>query len=349
MPTALIVGGRGQCGLAIAQRLADDGWSVTATTSGAPPVSPPVPGVRWLHAQRTGLNDLAEEVKELDVVVHTTAYTVEDAEALIALQDRIGSAVVISTLSVYTDGAGRSLDGASGPGGFPEWPVPIREDQPLVPPGDSSYSSRKSAVEALLSERAPWPVTIVRPGAIHGRYGRHLREWYFVKRVLDRRSVVILPYQGRSTFQTTATTNLAELVRLAARHPVPAFRAFNCGDIDPPSVSEIRASVDDLMGWSTEQIAVAGPEPAPTVGNHPWAVPAPVIADMSRARAELGYEQPDTYVEAIAETIPWVVEACRDRDWRMVLPTLAGYPELFDYRAEDAYLDETRRESGTSE
>lgn len=336
MSTALIVGGRGQCGLAIARRLIDDGWTVTATTSADPPTSGLVPGVRWVHAERTHLNEL---VKETDVVVHTTAYTVADAEALIALGDRIGATVVISTLSVYTDSAGRSLDGASGAGGFPEWPIPIHEDQPVVGPSDSSYSSRKSAVEALLRERAPWPVTIVRPGAIHGPYSRHLREWYFIKRVLDGRTAVILPYEGLSTFQTTATTNLAELVRLAARRPVPTFRAFNCGDIDPPTVLEISSLVDDLMGRSTERITVAGGEPAPTVGNHPWSVPAPVVADMSRAETELGYEQPDTYGDAIARTIPWVVEACRDGDWRKVLPTLARYPELFDYDAEDAYLD----------
>ena len=92
------------------------------------------------------------------------------------------------------------------------------------------------------------------------------------------------------------------------------------------------------MGWSTERVLVDGPEPGPTVGNHPWAVPRPVIADMRRAETELGYQQRATYAEALAETVPWVVDACSGRDWRDVLTALARYPDLFDYEAEDAFL-----------
>ena len=92
------------------------------------------------------------------------------------------------------------------------------------------------------------------------------------------------------------------------------------------------------MGWSTERVLVDGPEPAPTVGDHPWAVPRPVIADMRRAETELGYQQRATYAEALAETVPWVVDACSGANWRDVLTTLARYPDLFDYDAEDAFL-----------
>ena len=81
----------------------------------------------------------------------------------------------MSTLSVYSDQEGRSLEEAKDEASFPEWPVPLPEDWPTVPPGDDGYSARKAAVEQALRERAPWPVTIVRPGAIHGPYSHHLR------------------------------------------------------------------------------------------------------------------------------------------------------------------------------
>ena len=46
---------------------------------------------------------------------------------------------------------------------------------------------------------------------------------------------------------------------------------------------------------------------------------------------------------ALAESLAWVVEACSGRDWREIMPQLAGYPgELFDYGAEDAYLAGSR-------
>lgn len=335
MRRALVIGGRGQCGLAIGERLRDDGWDVTATTTGAVAQVPAVSGITWKALSDAPIDSLADGV---DVVVHTRACSRADALALVALGDRIGSAVVISTLSVYTDTAGRSLDTATDADTFPHWPVPIRENWPLLQPADEGYSRQKAAVESVLRQQAPWPVTIVRPGAIHGPHSRHLREWYFVKRVLDRRPTVVLPFGGQSIFQPTATANLAELVRLAAHHP--GHRALNCGDLDPPTVAEISAIVDEVMGWRTERVAVSGPEPSPTVGNHPWAVPRPVIADMREATTELRYRQPVDYATAVASTIPWAIDACQGRDWRQVFPVLSNYPDLFDYPAEDRYLAE---------
>jgi nucleoside-diphosphate-sugar epimerase len=333
VPSALIIGGRGQCGLAIGGRLRDDGWEVTSTTSRPVPDIAAASGITWKSTCDAPIDELAEDV---DVVVHTTAFTRADAAALIALGDRIGSAVVISTLSVYTDTAGRSLDAATDADTFPHWPVPIPEDWPRLEPGDEGYSPQKAAVEALFQQEAPWPVTILRPGAIHGPHSHHLREWYFIKRALDRRPAVVLPFSGQSIFQPTATTNLAELVRLAACNP--AHRVLNCGDLEPPTVADISAIIDEVMGWRTERVTVAGPEPSPTVGNHPWAAPRPVIADMQKATTELGYRQPVDYAAAMSATVPWAIDACEDREWRDVFPQLTRYPNLFDYAGEDRYL-----------
>jgi nucleoside-diphosphate-sugar epimerase len=346
MRTALIIGGRGQSGRAIGERLAAEGWDVTSTTAGPLPEPATTAGVRWVGLARDEVADLTAVVRsDIDLVVDVTAYTPAHAEQLIALGNRVSAAIVMSTLSVYSDEGGRSLDEATDEATFPTWPVPIPEDWATLPPGDGSYSTRKVAVERALRERAPWPVTIVRPGAIHGRHSHHLREWYFIKRVLDGRRQVVLPFEGTSVFQPTATANLAELVTLAADRP--GNRTLNCGDLDPPSVAEISAIVDDLMHWSTERVLVTGPEPAPTVGNHPWAVPRPVVADMRRARAELGYRQATSYAEAITDTLAWALEVSTGRDWRQVFPTLAGYPtELFDYQAEDAYLAGTTAPRG---
>jgi nucleoside-diphosphate-sugar epimerase len=341
MRSALIVGGRGQSGLAIGRRLVDDGWTVTATTSGPIPDQAAAPGVAWVPLDRDQAGGLEPVVGGvIDVVVDVTAFQPRHAVQLLALGDRIGSAIVLSTLSVYTDSEGRTLD-ASDVIDFPAWPVPIPEEWPTVPGSDASYSARKAAIEELLRRDAPWPVTIVRPGAIHGRHSHHLREWYFIKRAIDHRKQVVLPFRGESVFQPTASVNLAELVSLAAARP--GRRTLNCGDMDPPTVAQISCIVDDLMGCKTGRELVDGPPPEPNVGDHPWAVPRPVVADMSRARSELGYRQRSTYRDALAQTLPWAVGAASGRDWRQVFATLAGYPvDLFDYDAEDRYLSRPR-------
>jgi nucleoside-diphosphate-sugar epimerase len=341
---ALVIGGRGQTGRAVAGRLLSDGWEVVATTSGALEGCPAMDGVRWLTLDPASPDGLRGSASGTDVVVHANAYTLGDAVALTDLGDAVGSAVVISTLSVYSDTEGRSLDEAEDDDSFPRWPAPIPAGQPLVTAGDATYSTRKAAVEQHLLEHARFPVTILRPGAIHGPFSRHLREWYFIKRALDRRPVVVLPYGGTSVFQPTATTNLAELAALAAGRP--GRRVLDCGDEDPPSVDEIAGVVEELVGHRAEHVLVPGPPPAPNVGDHPWCTPRPVIVDMAPARDELGYRQVTGYAESVAALMPWALEATTGRDWRDVFPTLAGYPgDLFDYAAEDRFVAGNEPES----
>jgi hypothetical protein len=75
------------------------------------------------------------------------------------------------------------------------------------------------------------------------------------------------------------------------------------------------------------------------VGNHPWAVPRAVVADMSGAIEQLGYPPVTNYAEALVDTLTWARDACRHRDWRAVFPWLASYAsDPFDYVAEDAYV-----------
>jgi nucleoside-diphosphate-sugar epimerase len=338
----MVIGATGQCGRAIVERLLLDGWQVTATTSGPLPDDDAGRPLRWAHLDRDPSSDLSSlAATPVDVVVQVAAFGPEHAEQLVRLGDRTGSVVVLSSVSVYTDAAGRSLDESTGPDDFPQWPVPIPIDWVTLAPSENTYSTRKVLLEQTLRERAPWPVTIIRPGAIHGAFSHHLREWYFIQRVLDGRRQVILPFRGESIFQPTAAVNLAELVALAANNP--GDRTLHCGDLDPPTVSEISALVDAHFGWSTERVFVDGVKPAPTVGNHPWAVPRPVVVDMEAARVELGYQQVASYAESLGPTIEWALDACRGRDWRDVFTDLARYPDnLFDYDAEDAYLRTTR-------
>jgi nucleoside-diphosphate-sugar epimerase len=140
-----------------------------------------------------------------------------------------------------------------------------------VPGSDTGYSARKAEIEHTLRSNALWLVTIVRPGAIYGSHSRHLREWYFIKRAIDRRRQVVLPYGGDSVFQPTAAANLAELVSLAASRP--GSRTVNCGDLDPPTVAQISSIVDDLMGSTTERVLVDGPHPSRTSGITPGLCP----------------------------------------------------------------------------
>ncbi|WP_053751079.1 NAD-dependent epimerase/dehydratase family protein [Streptomyces sp. MMG1533] len=336
----MVVGATGQIGRAAVGVLARDGWEVTAVSRGGARDEGWPHGVQVVRADREDHAALAAAVGDgCEVLVDMVAYGPEHARQLTSLGDRVGSAVVISSLSVYEDDKGRGFDTQQEPDGFPEYPVPITEDQRTVRPGDSSYSTRKAGLEReLLAVGARLPTTLLRAGAIHGPHCRTPRELYFVKRNLDGRPRRVLAYGGESRFHPASVHNIAELIRLAAARP--GSRALNAVDPDAPTVAEIARAIDAVMGVENESVLVDGPPPAPTVGDTPWSVPVPVVCDMSAAERELGYRPVVRYAQTLPDTVAWIEGRLAGRDWREAYPKMfQAYGDLFDYAAEDVLLD----------
>jgi nucleoside-diphosphate-sugar epimerase len=268
-----------------------------------------------------------------DLLVDVVPFEVAHAEQLLQLD--VGAIVAISSASVYADDEGRTLDEAQAVDDFPEFPGPIPETQRTVDPGDATYSTKKAALERRLLENGRIPATIVRPCAIYGPGDRMAREWFFVKRALDRRPYVVLTLRGDSHFHTTASANIGELVRLIAARP--ATGAYNCGDPDPPTVLEICRRVAAAVGHEWTEVLLPGAEGRGAVGNTPWSAPKPFIVDMSAASRDLGYEPVTTWDAAIDRQVEWLIEATRDRKWQEVLPRGAEYLQ-FEYEGEDALV-----------
>jgi nucleoside-diphosphate-sugar epimerase len=325
VPRAVLVGGTGQIGRAVARSLAEEGWQVVAVSrSGTLPEGLAELGVEAATADRENDSQLRAALGEgADVVVDTVAYDRAHGEQLNGLAGLAGSLVVISSASVYADDEGRALDGE---GEFPLLPVPIPETQRTAEPGDATYSTRKAELEQTLLD-GPLPATLVRACAIHGPGAQLPRELFFVKRAVDGRRRVALAWNGESRFHTTSVANLAELIRLAAAQP--ASRALNCGDPEPPSTLEICKAIGKALEHEFE------PVPLPGDGfDNPWAVPRPFVVSMEAAVQELGYRPVRTYPDAVRETCAWIVgELEGGRSWDGTY--LEG---MLDYAAEDAAL-----------
>ncbi|KUN19421.1 reductase [Streptomyces corchorusii] len=333
----MVIGAGGQIGRPVVQALARDGWAVTAASRGGARDAAWDEGVRSVRLDRADGTALAAVVGDgCDLLVDVVAYDAGHARQVTGLAGRIGSAVVISSVSVYEDGAGRGFDTMGEPDGFPDYPVPVPETQPTVAPGEATYSSRKAALEReLLARGAGLPVTVLRAGAVHGPYSPLPRELYFVRRNLDGRRDRVLAYRGESRFHPASARNIAELVRLAAARP--GSRVLNACDGQAPTVAGIGAAIDAVMGVETRTAHLDGP-PAGSVGQTPWSVPRPVVCDMSAAERELGYRPVVSYAESLPETVEWLTGVLHGRDWREAFPLLAqAYPDLFDYAAEDAW------------
>ncbi|MEJ1198575.1 MULTISPECIES: NAD-dependent epimerase/dehydratase family protein [unclassified Streptomyces] len=339
MTRAVVVGATGQIGRVAVGALARDGWEVTAVSRGGERDGSWPEDVHVVRADREDDAALSAAVGDgCDVLVDMVAYGEGDARQLVGLAGRVGSAVVISSLSVYEDDKGRNFDTQAEPDGFPHYPVPLTEEQRTVRPGDTSYPTRKIALEReLLAAGDRLPVTLLRAGAIHGPHCRTPRELYFVKRNLDGRRRRVLAYGGASRFHPASVHNIAELIRLAA--PRPGTRVLNAADPDAPTVAEIAAAIDAVMGVEAEDVLVDGPPPAEGVGDTPWSVPVPVVCDMSAAERQLGYRPVVRYAEALPDTVAFLEERLAGRDWREAYPKMfRAYGDLFDYAAEDTWL-----------
>ncbi len=320
--------------------LTRDGWEVTAASRrGGDPGGRPGE-TRTIAVDRDEEGALEQALGDgCDLLVDVVAFGAPHARQLTALSGRVGSAVVVSTGALYTDARGRGFDTQGEPDGAPVYPVPIPESQPTVPPGDGTYASRKAELErTLLDAGADLPVTLLRAGAIHGPYSRSPRELYFVKRLLDGRRRRVLAFGGTSVFHPAHVANLAELVRLAALRP--GSRVLNAADPDAPSVAEIGAAIDEVLGTDTETVLMPGPPGPDGVGDTPWSIEHPVVYDMSAAERELGYRAVTGYAGSLPATVSGLVGELEGRDWREAFPDLhrAYGPGLFDYAAEDAWL-----------
>ncbi|MFG2343200.1 NAD-dependent epimerase/dehydratase family protein [Streptomyces phaeochromogenes] len=335
----MVIGATGQIGRVAVGALATDGWEVTAVSRGGGRDESWPDGVRTARADRADDSALAAAVGDgCDVLVDMVAYGPEHARQLTSLAGRVGSAVVVSSVSVYEDDKGRNFDTQEQPDGFPEYPVPLPEDQRTIAPGKTSYSTRKAGLEReLLAAADELPTTLLRAGAIHGPHCRTPRELYFVKRNLDGRRRRVLAYGGESRFHPASVHIIAELVRLAARRP--GARVLNAVDPDAPTVAEIGIAIDAVMGVESESVLVDGPAPAENVGDTPWSVPHPVVCDMAAAERELGYRAVVRYAETLPDTVAWIERQLAGRDWREAYPKMfQNYGDLFDYAAEDAWL-----------
>jgi nucleoside-diphosphate-sugar epimerase len=329
---AFLLGGSGQTGRALIPRLRERGWEVIVGSRGEHELPS---GVEHVRVDRADTDVLRRALGTgADVLVDFVAFEQEHAEQLLALRELIGSLVVISTASVYTDHEGRTFDEATTPEHFPLFPIPISErDQPTVAPGNASYSTKKAAIEQVLLGQSDLPATLIRAGAIYGP-GGSVREWYFVKRVLDERRYVMLGDRGQSRFHPVSTENLAELIWLAMEHP--GRRVVNAGDPGPPTLLEISRAIAVALGHEWTEVLLSMPgEPCET----PWSCPRPVVLDMTEAAFEVGYRPVTTYERAVPATCKWLVEATKERPWEEVMPRMAEYlRDSFDYAKEDELL-----------
>lgn len=325
----LLIGGTRFIGRAIVEQLLRSRHTVTVYHRGQHEVEFSGP-VSHVHGDRRDYSRFQADLARLspEAVVDVIPMNAEDTRAVVeALRGRIARSVHISSGDVYAPGQ----------------PIPIPEDAPTGPAepvelrlGDQTISYSKVAVEAVIQEAgavSDFPATIVRLPAVYGPGDPLGREWFFVKRVLDGRRRIALPDGGLGLFHRGYVDDVARTVVLALESPRAVGRTYNVGHERVLTVRGIAELVAQVRGHEWQIVSVPADRLPPT---NPYAPPYPIVYDLSRIRAELGYRQSVSLEEGMRRTVAWLVAYPPTHEtWGL---TRYLTHDAFDYAAEDAAM-----------
>jgi nucleoside-diphosphate-sugar epimerase len=241
--------------------------------------------------------------------------------------------VAISSGDVYR-AYGRLLGSEPGP---PE-PVPLDENAPLrevlfpyrhsaAGPGDWTYHYEKILAErALLSSRLP--ATVLRLPAVYGPGDPYRRLRPYIKRMQDRRPVILLETAAAAWRWTHGyVEDVSRAIAAAVIDERAVGKVYNIGETIVPTTAERVRSIGELMGWSGAVVPLSR-ERLPQHLRAPYEARQDLVVDTRRVRAELDFTESVSPNAGLLRTI----------EWEQSNPPEAGDPGPAEYSAEDAVL-----------
>jgi nucleoside-diphosphate-sugar epimerase len=301
---AVLLGGTGAVGGAVAMSLCEAGWDVEVTgrDRARMPEAMAAAGVRFHQVERGDTRGVERLVGDgADLLVDLVAYAAEDVRALLPVMSSADCPVLISGRAVYVDDAGRHLNGDAPP----QFSGPIKESTPTLAPAPDGtdpftregYGPCKVAAE-LTALESGLPVTVIRPSKVHGRWARNARTKSIVDRMRDGDASIELA--GADTIDhLTAARNAAALIATVAARPGP--RILNAADPDTPTAEQIVRAIAAELSWDGRIEHV----PSGTDrGRHPWQTP--MVLDTTAA-IELGCRPVGNGIDLITEEVRWLL------------------------------------------
>ena len=212
-------------------------------------------------------------------------------------------AVAISSIDVYQHAVDAGIGDGSGIVRLARQPIPIDEDAPLrdAPYPGGSAAHDNVAMEAALHD-AGW-VTVLRPGAIYGRF-RNCRERYFIQRIEQGMRELKLPAGGQQIFHRVAVDRVARAMTAALTNAPDGFWACNVVDPYDWTFAGLAAEVGTELTWDWDLVEVPFAE-----ADHPWATAHPMFCSDRRLRdiLHVAADDPDPRA-ALHATLEWLWE-----------------------------------------
>lgn len=310
MARVVVIGATGHIGSYLVPRLVRGGHQVIAVSRGER--KPYHEAVEWRSVQHVNFDRDAEEAADTfgrrivdiqaDAVVDLICFTPASAQHLVDAL-RAARPVLLHCGTTWVHGRAAR--------------VPVTEDEPRT--GFGEYGSNKAAIEALLhreTRAGGVPSVVLLPGHICGP------GWPVVTpagnfdadvwRRLAVGEAVALPAFGLGVLNHVHADDVAQAFERALNHPpaigasfhVVAEQAMTCRGLAEGVAAWFgREAVIDLVEWDEFERRV-GPTHAAATREH---IDRSVAASIQRSRSILGYEPRYSSLEALRESLRWLV------------------------------------------
>jgi nucleoside-diphosphate-sugar epimerase len=304
-----IIGGTGHIGSFLTPRLFDAGHTVSCISRGLKkpyrqhPAWQAITHVEIDRAQEEVAGNFGERVAKLDaeVIIDLTCYRLESAQQLVSvLHGQASHLLHCGTIWVH----GPSVE------------VPTTEDVPRTAFGD--YGIRKAAIEAYLLSVPGLPVTILHPGHLVGPGWAPVNPAAnFDPRVFSRLlqgKPIQLPNIGMETVHHVHADDVAQcFVRAVACRKAAVGESFH---VVSPAALTLRGYAERVGAWFGKPARLEflpWEEWRKTVTERDAAVTWDHIAhspncSIGKARRQLGYEPRYSSLEAVRESLEWLID-----------------------------------------
>jgi len=308
----VIIGGTGHVGTYMVPRLVELGHSVTVVSRGRR--DPYTSHGAWATVRRITADRAAEEavgtfgprIRELapDAVIDMISFTPESTQHLVeALRGKIQAFLHCSTCWVH----GRTAS------------IPVPETEPRRPIGD--YGTKKAAIEAYLhtqARRNGFPATCILPGHIVGEGWVPLNpQANFSPEVyaqLARGEEVSLPNLGTDIVHHVHADDVAQMfIRALQTWNAAVGESFNCVS---PAALTLRGYAEAVASWFGQsadlsfapydewKAGISEQDAAATWGHLEH---SPNCYSIAKAQRLLDYQPRYTSLEAVRESVAWVI------------------------------------------
>ena len=309
MSRVVVIGATGHVGSYLVPRLVRAGHDVVAISRGER--EPYVPAPEWRRVERVSADREAEDAAGVfgeriaslnpDAVVDMLCFTPESAQALVAAL-RPARPLLLHCGTIWVHG--------------PVARVPVTEDEPRTAIGE--YGTGKAAIEALLHRETiagGLPSVVLHPGHISGPWpvitpagNLDLDVW----RRLATGEPLALPELGLGVLHHVHGDDVAQAFERALTRPAAIGSSFH---VVSEQAMTLRGLAAGVAGWFGREPVLelvefveferrVGAEHAEATREH---VARGISASIDRARDVLGYRPRYTSLDAMHESLRWLV------------------------------------------